>query len=157
MTADQSAASPPAADRTGYRFQVSMDCADPEAMTRFWCLALDYIPQPPPAGFDTWDAFADTVDMPVEERDKFGSVVDPAGIGPRLLFHKVAEGKVVKNRLHFDINIGGALRGDERRAKVREHAERLVDAGARLISEREDDFSWWIVLNDPEGNEFCLQ
>ncbi|MDQ2836052.1 MAG: VOC family protein [Actinomycetota bacterium] len=141
----------------GLRFQVSIDCADPAAQSKFWCLALGYIEQPPPEGFDSWDAFADTVDMPADERDRFGSVVDPAGLGPRLLFHKVAEGKVVKNRLHFDINIGGARRGDERRATVREHAGRLVDAGATLVEEREDDFSWWIVLTDPGGNEFCLQ
>ncbi|MGI8667875.1 MAG: VOC family protein [Jatrophihabitans sp.] len=141
----------------GYRFQVSIDCADPAAQSVFWCRALGYIEQPPPEGFDSWDAFADTVDMPAEERTKFGSAVDPAGVGPRLLFHRVPEGKVVKNRLHFDVSVGGGMLGDERLAAVREHAERLVEAGARLVEERADNFSWWIVLKDPEGNEFCLQ
>ena len=141
----------------GHRFQVSIDCSDTAVMTEFWCLALHYVEQPPPEGFDTWDAFADTVNMPADERSKFGSVVDPAGVGPRLLFHRVPEGKVVKNRLHFDINVGGALRGGERQQVVREHAATLVAAGATLVEERQDEFSWWMVLIDPEGNEFCLQ
>jgi predicted enzyme related to lactoylglutathione lyase len=45
----------------------------------------------------------------------------------------------------------------EREAAVREHAECLVAAGATLVGERNDTISWWIVLTDPEGNEFCLQ
>ncbi len=126
-------------------------------MTEFWCLALNYVEQPPPEGFDSWDTFADSVDMPVEKRSRFGSVVDPAGVGPRLLFQGVPEGKVVKNRLHFDVNVGGELRGAERQQAVREHAAGLVAGGATLVEERNDEFSWWIVLTDPEGNEFCLQ
>ncbi len=138
-------------------FQVSLDCAAPAELARFWCLALNYVEQPPPPGYDSWDAFADSVGIPVAERSKFGAAVDPAGVGPRLLFHGVTEGNVVKNRLHLDINAGGSLRGDERRAAVREHAERLVSDGATLVAERSDNVSWWIVLTDPEGNEFCLQ
>ena len=47
--------------------------------------------------------------------------------------------------------------GGERQQVVREHAATLVAAGATLVEERHDEFSWWIVLTDPEGNEFCLQ
>jgi hypothetical protein len=84
--------------------------------------------------------------------------VDPANRGPRLLFLWVPEGKAAKNRVHLDISCSDRPHGsDERKAAVREHAQRLVAAGATLIGERNDDISWWIVLTDPEGNEFCLQ
>jgi hypothetical protein len=141
----------------GYRVQVVIDCADAAAQTAFWCLALGYIEQPPPEGYRSWDEFADAMKMPVERRALFSAAVDPAGIGPRLFFHGVPEAKTVKNRLHLDVNIGGGLRGAEREGVVREHARRLQAAGARLVEERQDEFSWWIVLTDPEGNEFCLQ
>jgi hypothetical protein len=141
----------------GLRVQLVIDCADPAAMTRFWCLALSYIEQPPPPGYASWDAVADEAGMSAEYRSGFGSAVDPAGVGPRLLFLRVPEPKSVKNRLHLDVNVGAGLAGDEREAKVRGHAERLVVAGASLVAERSDQVSWWIVLTDPEGNEFCLQ
>jgi hypothetical protein len=141
----------------GPRVQISVDCADPVAMTAFWNVALGYVEQPPPEGFDSWDAFADSVGMPAEQRHDMGSSVDPAGVGPRLLFHKVPEGKVVKNRWHLDLNVGAGLRGSERQSAVREHAQRLVAAGAAIVGERHDDISWWMVLTDVEGNEFCLQ
>jgi hypothetical protein len=47
-----------------------------------------------------------------------------------------ARGKVVKNRLHLDVKVGDRLRGDERKAAVREHAQRMVAAGATLVGER---------------------
>ena len=49
------------------------------------------------------------------------------------------------------------LSGDERKAAIRAHAERLVAAGVTLVGERNDTISWWIVLTDPERNELCLQ
>lgn len=63
----------------------------------------------------------------------------------------------MKNRLHLDVKVGLGLRGDELKATVREHARRLVAAGATLVGERDENSSWWLVLTDPEGNEFCLQ
>ncbi|UQX90150.1 hypothetical protein M6D93_09165 [Jatrophihabitans telluris] len=140
-----------------FSFQVSMDCHDTAVMTRFWSLALNYVAQPPPPGFADWDAFADEYGIPVEERSGFGSVVDPAGEGPRLFFHAVPEDKVVKNRVHLDVNVGRRLEDDERAAAVRAHAERLVAAGAAIVAERWDAGSRWTVMTDPEGNEFCLQ
>jgi len=146
-----------AATMPGLRVQVAIDCTDPAAMTAFWNAALRYTEQPPPEGFASWDAFADSVGMPAERRSGFGSSVDPAGVGPRLLFLRVPESKVVKNRLHFDINAGAGLRGAERRAEVRAHAQRLVAVGGTIVEERQDETSWWIVMTDIEGNEFCLQ
>ena len=140
-----------------YGVQISVDCADPAAMTRFWSLALGCVEQPPPEGFADWAAFADAVGIPDDERNRFGSAVDPAGVGPRLLFQVVPEGKTAKNRMHLDVNVGAGLHGDDRRRAVRDHAGRLIAAGAQLVEEREDADSWWIVLHDIEGNEFCLQ
>lgn len=143
--------------QAGHQLQVAIDCANPPELARFWCLALNYTEQPPPPGYDSWDAFADEAGIPAAERFKYGAAIDPAGRGPRLFFRWVPEGKVVKNRLHLDVNAGAGLDGDERKAAVREHAERLVAAGATLVAEHDEAMSWWIVLTDPEGNEFCLQ
>jgi glyoxalase superfamily protein len=153
-----SAGSEPTGGQAAHRAQVTFDCVDPQRLTSFWCLAMNYIEQPPPPGYGTWDAFADEKGIPVSERFKFGAAVDPANHGPRLLFLWVPEGKVAKNRVHLDVSVGSEPHGsDERKAAVREHARRLVAAGATLIGERDDNISWWIVLTDPEGNEFCLQ
>ena len=64
---------------------------------------------------------------------------------PGLLFTPVPESKTVKNRLHID------LRPDDQEAEV----ERLVDMGARHVDIGQHDVSW-VVLADPEGNEFCV-
>jgi len=140
-----------------FKVQVTIDCVDPSAMARFWNLALGYVEQQPPPGFGSWDEFADSINLPADERSATGSSVDPAGVGPRLLFQRVPEPKVVKNRLHLDVSAGAGFSGDERVAAVRSHAQRLVQAGATIVAERSDEFSWWIVLTDIEGNEFCLQ
>lgn len=141
----------------GLRFQVTVDCADPVALAWFWARAVRYVEQPPPDGFSSWAAFADSVGMPADERNNVFALVDPAGVGPRMLFLKVPEGKTAKNRLHLDVNVGGTLESDDRRNAVRRHAAALQDAGGTLIEERQDGYSWWIVMNDPEGNEFCVQ
>ncbi len=152
------AGSEPAGEPAAHRVQVVFDCAFPQQLAKFWRLAMNYVEQPPPAGHDSWDAFADEMGIAVSERFKFGAAVDPAGRGPRLLFLWVPEEKAVKNRVHLDVSVGTLPHGsDERKAAVREHARRLVAAGATLIGERNDNISWWIVLTDPEGNEFCLQ
>lgn len=140
-------------------FQVTLDCADPRRQADFWAKALDYVPQPPPPGFASWQAFATSVGLPAAELDNVAALVDPAGVAPRLLLLKVPEKKSAKNRLHLDINVqmSTGLQGEQRHAAVRARARELVAAGATLVAEREDDVSWWITLLDPEGNEFCLQ
>lgn len=135
-------------------FQVSFDAHDPAAQARFWSAALNYERQPPPPGFDTWEAFAEDAGIPRERWGDVDAVVDPDGKGPRLLFQKVPEGKTAKNRMHLDVNVSGP---EHDWTKVTEHASRLTDAGATLVEERADEMSRWIVMQDPEGNEFCLQ
>ena len=133
--------------------QVTFDCAEPEKVARFWCEVLGYVIPPPPEGFDSWDAFVET--LPPERRDTEFACVDPTGAGPRLFFQKVPEGKVVKNRVHLDVNVSAG--SEDQRAAARAHAEKLQAAGARPLREVDEPSGWCLVLQDPEGNEFCLQ
>ena len=139
-------------------YQVTFDAHDPERLARFWIEVLDYVAQPPPPGFDSWDAFVDSIDWPKDERDARFALIDPAGTLPRLFFQKVPEPKTAKNRMHLDVNIGtGAKNSDERRAVVRTKADTLIALGATQLNEAEEAGEYWIVMADIEGNEFCLQ
>jgi Glyoxalase-like domain len=138
-------------------FQVTFDAANPERLGRFWGGVLGYIEQPPPAGFESWDAFLDSVDVPADERDSKYAVVDPAGERPRLLFQKVPEGKTAKNRVHLDVNVGAECSPDERSAVVRARADELCALGASEVRVVEELGEFWIVMQDVEGNEFCVQ
>lgn len=135
-------------------YQISFDASDPRALGAFWRQALaGYVEQPPPPGHETWEAFGQAMNLPADTVDRMYALVDPSGVLPRLLFQKVPEGKQSKNRVHLDINV--AARDDPEPARA--HAARLVEAGATLVEERHDATSAWIVMLDPEGNEFCVQ
>ncbi|WP_433871288.1 VOC family protein [Saccharopolyspora sp. CA-218241] len=137
--------------------QVTFDCADPRALGAFWSQALGYAVPPPPPGFDSWEEFAAT--LPPEKQNQRWAVVDPAGSGPRLFFQRVPEPKTVKNRLHLDVRAAPGLVGEERMAALEAECARLVELGARR-QRRVDPAPpmelGFIVLTDPEGNEFCL-
>ncbi len=138
--------------------QVSFDAANPRRLGAFWGQVLGYVEQPPPQGFDSWDAFADSIHMPTDQRDSMYAVVDPDGARPRLLFQRVPEGKTAKNRLHLDVNVATGISDPvEHRASVRSRADELVALGASELREAEQHGEYWIVLLDPEGNEFCVQ
>ncbi|WP_306206451.1 VOC family protein [Actinoplanes sp. RD1] len=121
------------------QIQVTFDCAEPERVARFWCEVLGYTLAP---GADaTWAA-----------------CTDPTGVGPRLFFQRVPEGKTVKNRVHLDVRVGAGLKGDERLAVLEAEGARLEALGAsrvRLLPADEENESC-LVLRDVEGNEFCL-
>ena len=141
-----------------HTFQVTFDAADPMTVAEFWAEALGYIVQPPPEGFDSWDAFADSAGIPEEDRDNLAAVVDPDGAGPRLLFQKVPEGKAVKNRVHLDVNV--TERGsseEERRTVIDTEVARLVAIGATRLKDFNEPTGTWTVMRDVEGNEFCVQ
>ncbi len=88
------------------KFQVTFDCAEPERLARFWCEVLGYVVPPPPEGFTTRDDFNRT--LPPERQDSWFACSDPSGVGPRLYFQRIPEGKVVKNRVHLDVRaVGG--------------------------------------------------
>ena len=138
--------------------QVTVDCAQPERLARFWCEVLGYrLPDPPP-GFATWDAFADHHGIPPEQRDDLAAAEDPEGHGPRLFFQKVPEGKTAKNRMHIDVNVRPrGTPAEERRREAERLAEHLVTLGATKVGPVEVRDEFWVVMTDPEGNEFCLQ
>ncbi|QWF83605.1 VOC family protein [Amycolatopsis sp. CA-230715] len=145
--------------------KVTIDCADPVRLVEFWAEALDYIPQPPPGGHATWRAYWQEMGVPPEELpegagDTPESIVDPEGRGPRIWFQQVPEPKTVKNRMHFDLEVGGGREVSlaERTARVTAKVERLVAAGATVfqVLDRPGMDYYAVVLRDPEGNEFCV-
>jgi hypothetical protein len=135
--------------------QIAIDCADPARLAEFWAAALPgYQVQPPPPGFDSWDAFLDANDVPPEHRNDASAVV---GDGPRVFFQKVPEPKTGKNRVHLDLHAGGgpSVPLDEQRERIRAEVARLQALGASLVEERAGLGVAWAVMTDPEGNEFC--
>jgi hypothetical protein len=138
------------------QFQVTFDCAVPERVARFWCEVLGYVVPPPPTGFASWDDFNRA--LPDADQDSAFACVDPTGVGPRLFFQRVPEGKVVKNRLHLDVRVGTGLVGAERLAALEAECARLLPLGATreqlLVADGVNESC--LVMRDVEGNEFCL-
>ena len=138
------------------QFQVTFDCAEPERVARFWCEVLGYVVPPAPRGFATWEDFDRS--LPPEQQGSAFACVDPQGGGPRLFFQRVPEGKVVKNRVHLDVRVGTGLVGEERLAVLEAECARLVALGAvrgqLLLADEENESCQ--VMQDVEGNEFCL-
>ncbi|ASO18921.1 hypothetical protein FHR81_001186 [Actinoalloteichus hoggarensis] len=119
---------------------IVVDCARPAALARFWAAALDDYEIAPYDEEELARLRAEGIDGP--EDDPL-VLVEPAADGaPRLFFQLVPESKAGKNRLHLD------LRCDDLAVGI----DRLTELGARVLSRTDD----WIVLADPEGNEFCL-
>jgi hypothetical protein len=139
-------------------FQITFDARDPAALADFWAAALGYVLQPPPEGFDSWEAFAEATGIPPQARDQLAAAVDPDGAGPRILVQKVPEAKVAKNRCHLDVTVTSrSMQADERRAAIDAEADRLAALGATRLGDFEEAIGMWTVMQDPEGNEFCLQ
>src|SRR3954454_15903241 len=138
------------------QFQVTFDCAEPQRLARFWCEVLGYVVPPPAEGFATWDDFNRS--LPPEQRDAWCACVDPSGVGPRLFFQRVPEGKAAKNRVHLDVRVATGLVGEERLAVLEAECARLVALGAvhvqTLLADGANESC--ILLQDIEGNEFCI-
>ena len=110
---------------------LSIDTHDPAAQAAFWAEVLG------------WRITHEEPDE-VALEPPAGSPAD--GVSPDLLFLRVPDDKTVKNRLHLD------LRPDDQAAEV----ARLERLGARRVSVGQGDDVTWVVLADPEGNEFCV-
>jgi len=147
--------------------QVTFDAHDPRALSAFWREVLDYVhPAPPgvelPEGADpfaAWDEFLERVGVPEDQRRSSSAVEDPDGRGPRLFFQRVPEDKVAKNRLHLDVRAAPGLQGEARMAALEAECERLIALGATRVRRFEPEpplSAGFIVMTDPEGNEFCL-
>ncbi|MEH0930735.1 VOC family protein [Micromonospora sp. CPCC 205558] len=109
---------------------ISIDCSDTYALAGFWAQVFDCPRQPD--------------DFPGDPE----AMLLPPG-GPEVLFLAVPEGKTVKNRLHLDLQPADRTRAEE--------VERLLGIGAMLVDDQtRPDGTGWVVLADPEGNEFCV-
>ncbi|MFM9442962.1 VOC family protein [Streptomyces acidiscabies] len=147
--------------------QVTFDAHDPAALAEFWREVLGYVyPAPPgvrlPDGADVlaaWDEFLAKAGVPEEEWNDKSALVDPEGHGPRLFFQRVPEGKTAKNRVHLDVRAAPGLEGDARTAALEAKCASLVVLGATLLRRHEAEpplSGGFLVMADPEGNEFCL-
>jgi hypothetical protein len=114
--------------------ELAIDCADPNGLAVFWCSVLDYEIQ------DEDDELVTIGPSTVFEGQ-------PGPVPPTLTFARVPESKTVKNRLHLDVSPTDREQADEVR--------RLLDLGARHADVGQGD-QGWVVLADPEGNEFCV-
>jgi len=104
-----------------------LDCADPERLGEFWAAALGY--------------------TNVGAAGSYLLLVDGDGEQPKLLLQRVPEAKVGKNRMHVDIET----------PDVDGEVARLEQLGARRVEDDRSEFGTrWVVMNDPEGNEFCV-
>lgn len=115
------------------QIQVTFDCAEPERVAHFWSQVLGY--------------------------EHHGtSCTDPTGVGPRLYFQRVPESKIVKNRVHIDVRVGTGLAGEERVAALEAECTRLTALGATRVHLllADDVNESCLVMQDIEGNEFCL-
>jgi catechol 2,3-dioxygenase-like lactoylglutathione lyase family enzyme len=121
------------------RVQVAIDCADPDRLAAFWIEVLEYQLVKPPTG------------------NEWSQIMDPDGVGPHLLFHRVPEPKVTKNRVHIDIRVRPQGSSDDvARPYVEAEVRRLIDLGATHVRTDDDESDYYAVMQDPEGNEFCV-
>lgn len=139
--------------------QITFDCADPALLANFWAAVLGYRVQPPPTGFDTWEAALEAFGVPREEWNSRSAIIPLEGDRPRVFFQRVPEGRTTKNRVHLDVRVAAALQGDERMQALETEAERLETLGATRAYRIEPAGALelgFITMRDPEGNEFCL-
>ncbi|MDP9226446.1 MAG: VOC family protein [Actinomycetota bacterium] len=126
------------------KIQIVIDCADPARVIEFWAAALGYEIQFPTGTEEERQLLAEHPGL----EGSAAAAVDPEGIRPRLFLQRVPEPKVGKNRVHVDLHV----------PDIHAEAKRLTALGATVLhpdavgvfGER------WIVMADPEGNEFCL-
>jgi hypothetical protein len=136
--------------------QVTFDCAEPRAVAEFWKAVLGYVDPPTPPEIESWDAY--DASLPADKQGAAWVAEDPNGVGPRLYFQRVPEAKTVKNRVHLDVRVGSGLTGDERLAVLEAEGDRLEALGARRVRlmKADEDNESCLVMQDVEGNEFCL-
>ena len=138
---------------------MTFDCAAPEVLAAFWCLALGYVEASPPEGFASWPEWFAHYGVPPEEWEDGAYIEDPDRVRPGISFLKVPEPKVAKNRVHFDVQAGGGrdVPCEVRWPRVTQAVARLAAAGAAVIREdAQDGIPDHVVMADPEGNEFCV-
>jgi len=146
------------------RYQLVIDCANPDLLAHFWAAALHYEFVPAPEGFATWDDYYRAMGFPEEDLDLGEDRIrDPNREGPNIWFQKVPDVKSVKNRLHMDIGVSGGLFQsvpiETRKQRVHAEADRLVALGAtmvKVLADPDADDHYAVAMQDPEGNEFDI-
>jgi hypothetical protein len=149
------------------QIQVTFDAHDPRALSIFWRDVLGYVHPAPPGvelaeGADplaAWNDFLEQAGVPEDQRNTASALEDPDGSGPRIFFQQVPEDKVAKNRVHLDVRAAPGLEGEARMAALESECKRLVALGAARVQRHEPEpptSLGFIVMTDPEGNEFCL-
>ena len=141
------------------RYQLVIDCANPDRLARFWAAALRYELAPPPDGFASWDDYYRDLGLPEEDlglgEDR---IADPGGEGPSIWFQVVPEHKTIKNRIHIDVRASGGrdLPLATRREQVDVEVRRLTELGATVVAASDEDGldHYAVAMTDPEGNEF---
>jgi Glyoxalase-like domain len=142
-------------------WQLTINANDPPRLAQFWAHALGYQPAPPAEPDTTWNSLY---------RSRLGEAAgfedrlfDPTGLRPPLWFQKVPESKAGINRLHLDLYPTGrdrALSMARRIEIVEAKVSELVGFGAsverRTQDDDPDDPVYFVVMHDPEGNEFCV-
>ena len=108
--------------------ELVIDCCEPLPLAGFWAEVL---------GYEVY-----------EEESDLASIEDPTGVGPAICFQRVPESKQVKNRVHLDLNVG--------EADLDPVVARLIELGATKVDESDHPDRSWVVMADPEGNEFCV-
>ncbi|MET8584096.1 VOC family protein [Streptomyces collinus] len=144
-------------------WKLVIDAADPHAQADFWAAALRYEAEDDSAlvaRLLSFGALPEAATVDHHGRPAFRDLiavrhpddpVDPdsgSGLGRRLLFQRVPEAKTVKNRLHLDLHPGTGRRAEE--------VARLESLGARVLREVKEPGGEWVLMADPEGNEFCV-
>jgi glyoxalase superfamily protein len=118
---------------TSFVSHTTVDCTDAYALSKWWEQVLDYVENPDDPNLPGHE------ECPIMKRDGSHTV----------LFIQVPDAKTGKNRIHFDLRPVEGTRDEE--------LARLIDLGAKPLDDlRKPDGSGWMVLADPEGNEFCI-
>ena len=136
--------------------QVVFDAADPEALAQFWASAAGYVIQPPPEGFESWQAFLAQIGVPEDQWDKASACVDPDGHRAAVLLPEGAraQGGEEPRARRLPAGCAAMIRPSGLRSRGPTRSGQGSAPGRCPGSTRDGEF--WIVLADPEGNEFCV-
>ena len=138
-------------------FSITIDAADPRSLAEFWMAALGYVTEQPPSPFTTWPDALTAWGVPDREWNSAAATVDPEVVRPRLFLQRCPGGKTAENRVRLHVHSGAGRPGAKDMAVVRALAVELAGLGATQVAEFDAaDIGQWIVMTDPEGNEFCV-
>ena len=132
------------------RLQITFDCLDPARAGTFWAAALGY----PAPDVEGWHNFLRSQGRAEEDLNATFAIEDPTGMRPRMFFQRVPEPKSVKNRVHLDLAAPAAA-GSDRAEEIGAFVDRLTALGATKLRTVKDS-GYFVVMADPEGNEFCV-